>query len=251
MESIVIVENVSKNFNITKRRTNVVGHLRNKFFRQDNTSKDNVFRLENINFTLQKNDNIGIVGLNGSGKSTLLKIIAGLMRPKTGNISVNGSIILLSGFGHGMDSDLTVEENIYLYGSIYGLSRSVLRDEIENILKWAELEDYAQARLRILSAGMKTRLAFSTTTYINKDIVLLDEALTAGDRKFKDKCFEYFENTIKSGKHYLICTHDIAFVGKFCNKTLWLNKGQQIQFGPTEEVLRNYINFINTGEISL
>ena len=237
------VENISKKFFISKKRLNLISHIRSKIA-GDGYGNGNTFNLENINFEITNEDNMAIVGLNGSGKSTLLRIIAGLMKPKSGKVYLNGKAILLSGYGVGMENDLTVEENIYLYGAIYGLSNSSVREKIQDIIEWAELDNFLGANLRILSSGMKTRLAFSTTKHIDSDIYLLDEALTAGDRKFKKKCFDYFKEAISSGKNFVICTHDLAFAERFCNKTLWLNKGEQVEFGNTKEVLNKYIQFI-------
>ncbi len=165
----VKVENVSKKFLISKKRLNLISHLRSKI-KGVGSGNENVFNLQDINFEIFDEDNMAIVGLNGSGKSTLLRIIAGLMKPKSGKVYLNGKAILLSGYGVGMENDLTVEENIYLYGAIYGLSKKSVKDKIQDIIEWAELENFLGANLRILSSGMKSRLAFSTTKHIDSDI---------------------------------------------------------------------------------
>ena len=242
MEYKIKVENISKTFYISKSRQNFITYIASKFSNNQNHG-DRTFKLNCINFEVKENDNVAIVGLNGSGKSTLLRIIAGIMRPNSGSVSLNGKAILLSGFGLGMENDLTVEENIYLFGSIYGLNREMLRDKIKEIIEWAELENFLTAKLRILSSGMRSRLGFSTTKFIDSDIYLFDEALTAGDKKFRKRCYEYFEEAIAIGKTFVICTHDTGFAEKFCNKVLWLNKGEQMAFGDTEEVLNQYIEY--------
>lgn len=122
------------------------------------------------------------------------------------------------------------------------MERKKIKGKLHDIIEWAELQDFVGAELRTLSSGMRARLAFSTMRHVETDIFLLDEALTAGDKNFKKKCEEYFENSKNNGKTFLISTHDLNFVKIFCTKTLWLHKGQQKAFGETEEVLQLYID---------
>jgi len=230
--------NLSKTFQIDRSRVTMFEHLKRRFIRDNKNSK--VFTLTDINFKTLKGEKIGIIGSNGSGKTTLLKLIAGLYRPNKGKIIVEGKVTLLAGLGIGMLDEISLEENVFLYGTIYGLDRGIIKKNLNEILEWAELEDYCGAKLKTLSSGMRSRLAFSTIRYIESDIFLLDEVLTAGDRNFKEKCKEFLNSSIDGGKTYLIATHDMDFLKTHCNKALWLHKGVQKDFGETESVLKHY-----------
>src|SRR5713226_6097929 len=196
--------------------------------------------LNDINIEIRRGEKIGLIGNNGAGKSSLLRLIAGLYLPSQGELYVNGDVTFLAGLGLGMVDELTVEENIYLYGAIFGLERKRIKNYLQEIVEWAELQDFVRAKLKTLSTGMSTRLAFSTTRYIDSDIVLMDEALSAGDRNFKKKCEDVFESYKNTNRTFLFASHDIEFVKKFCSKTLWLHKGQQMAFGDTDLVLQEY-----------
>jgi ABC-2 type transport system ATP-binding protein len=197
--------------------------------------------LTDISLEIRRGEKVGVIGNNGAGKSTLLRLIAGLYVPSKGELHVNGDVTFLAGLGLGMVDDLTVEENIYLYGAIFGLQRRKIKHVLRDILEWAELQDFVTAKLKTLSTGMRTRLAFSTTRYIDSDIVLMDEALSAGDRTFKKKCEDVFESYKTNNRTFLLASHDIEFVKRFCAKTLWLHKGRQIAFGDTVPVLEKYV----------
>jgi ABC-type polysaccharide/polyol phosphate transport system ATPase subunit len=205
-----------------------------------NYHKSNLFTLNNINIKVGKGETIGIIGNNGSGKTTFLKLIAGLYKPNSGKVILNGKLTLLAGLGIGMLDEISVRENVFLYGSIFGLERDEIKEKLLEILEWAELRNFVDAKLRTLSSGMRARLAFSTIRHVETDIFLLDEALSAGDRNFKVKCEEYFNNSKNNGTTFLIATHDLKFVKMFCNKTLWLCKGNQKDFGETDSVLKHY-----------
>lgn len=203
----------------------------------------NRFTLENINISVIKGETIGIIGNNGSGKTTFLKLIAGLYKPNSGKVIVNGKLTLLGGLGIGMLDEITVQENVFLYGSIFGLEREKIKENLLEIVEWAGLRDFIRADLKTLSSGMRSRLAFSTIRHVETDIFLLDEALSAGDRNFKEKCHQYFKSSKDNGKTFLIATHDLEFAKMFCDKTLWLHKGNQKDFGETERVLKSYEEF--------
>lgn len=231
-------ENLCKTFPIDRTRITMFELLKKKLFSNYRNSK--LFTLSDINIKVEKGEIIGIVGNNGSGKTTLLKLIAGLYKPNTGKVIVNGNLTLLAGLGIGMLDEISVLENVFLYGSIVGLDREKIKENILEILEWAELKDFMGAKLKNLSSGMRARLAFSTIRFIETDIFLFDEVLTAGDRDFKEKCKEFLNSSMNGGKTYLIATHDMDFLKTQCKKTLWLDKGVQKGFGETENVLKHY-----------
>ena len=181
-----------------------------------------------------------MIGDNGSGKSTLLRIVAGLHRPTSGTVETQGAQTLLAGLGVGMVDELTVEDNIFLYGAMHSISRQELREKIGEILEWADLQEFRQAPLKSLSTGMRSRLAFSVTRCIATDIYLLDEALTAGDQNFREKCDLVFQSYAQRGSTMLIASHDFDFVERHCGETIWLDHGKQVSLGPTAQVLDLY-----------
>ncbi len=239
MDISVKIKNVSKLFSTNRYYSTTFEMIKQKLLRTY-THSNTFYALRNINLTISRRERIGIIGNNGSGKSTLLRLVAGLHTPDEGKIFTNGKMILLAGWGIGMVEELSVEENIYLLGTIYGMDRSTLKAIFNDIIEWAELQNFVSAKLKTLSTGMKTRLAFSTSRYIQSDIFLLDEALSAGDKSFKDKCIKVFEDYKNSNKTFLIASHDLSFLQSFCNKTLWLSKGEQADFGETQSVLEKY-----------
>lgn len=196
--------------------------------------------LDCINLEVRGGDVVAVIGNNGAGKSTLLRIVAGLYAPTSGKVEMNGRPVLLAGLGVGMVDELRVEHNVFLYGAMHGLSRQNLRTKVDEILEWAGLTDFRHAPLKTLSTGMRSRLAFSVTRYFNSGIYLLDEALTAGDMVFREKCREVFAQYERNRKTLLVATHDSVFVERYCNKVLWLQKGRQMGFGPPEMVLPLY-----------
>jgi len=199
--------------------------------------------LDSISVTIPRSEIVGVIGENGAGKTTLLKTIAGLYVATEGRVEVNGEISLLAGLGAGMIDDLTVTDNVWLYGAVCRVRRSKIRAAFDGILQWAELENFANAELRTLSMGMRTRLAFAIAMQIDSDTVLMDEAFSAGDKRFQEKCNRFFEESKSAGRTFVVATHNLDFVRAFCTSTLWLHKGRAMAFGPTDAVLEQYIGF--------
>ena len=239
MDPAVKTENVHKTFSGARERKSMFRALEASVLRK-RTHSTPVRALVDITVTLLRGEKIGIVGNNGSGKTTLLKVIAGLYGLSGGNLYVNGNVSFLAGFGIGMVDELSVEENIFLYGAIYGMERDRIKRNLHEIIEWADLQNFEKSKLKTLSAGMITRLAFSAVRHIETDILLIDEALSAGDKNFRRKCQEYFERSKQNDKTFIVATHDLEFVNMFCTKTLWLHKGRQMAFGETGDVLKAY-----------
>ncbi len=209
-------------------------------FGKNGSSPGKFYALSKITLEVGKGEWLGVIGHNGAGKTTLLKLIAGLLQPDKGKVILNGSVTYLSSFGVGMIDELSVVENVFLNGAIYGISREVIGVNLDEIIEWAELQNFTKTKFKHLSSGMRSRLAFSTTRYVDADIYLLDEALSAGDSRFQEKCREIFEGYRSNGKSFMIAAHSFEFIEKFCDKTLWLNKGEIKAFGETAKILEQY-----------
>jgi ABC-type polysaccharide/polyol phosphate transport system ATPase subunit len=238
VKPIIQFDDVSKSFNGLQLRRLV--RIARKYLSSNGAAFEPYFALRQISLDIRRGDKIAVVGNNGSGKTTLLKLIAGLYRPTRGRIDVDGRVLLLRGVGTGMLDELSVAENLYLYGIIYGMERASIQEKFDEVLEWAELTDFASAELRTLSSGMRARLAFSLTRHFDTDIFLLDEAFSVGDKDFREKYEEVFSKQKNGERTYLIATHDLAFARLFCRNTIWLQKGRLMAFGETEKVLRQY-----------
>ena len=239
MMPAIQIRNVSKVFSTERRQPTFFSLL--KHLLHQKVARPNFFlALKHVDFEIQQGEKVGLIGNNGSGKSTLLKIISRLYRPDEGSVQTNGEMLLLTGLGTGMLDELSLEENIILYGSMYGLDRTAIQAVIPEILEWAELKRFARAKLKTLSSGMRSRLAFSATRHLKADILLLDEALTAGDKNFQSKCQATFDDYKKTARTFLVATHDLGFVERFCSKTIWLHMGHLMAFDDSDRVLQEY-----------
>ncbi|MFC1576918.1 ABC transporter ATP-binding protein [Candidatus Omnitrophota bacterium] len=199
-----------------------------------------VSALNDINFDVYQGDRIGLIGDNGSGKTTLLRIIAGLYKKTRGAVNVKGTMAAFLQLGAGMERDLTTLENIFLFGAIVGLERKVIRRRLGDILGFAEIEDFLHYPLRDLSAGTVQRLVFSIAHYVESDILILDEMLASGDIGFREKCYKALEDNVNMSKTIIIASHQTEVIKRFCKKVLLLDKGRQVAFGPTKEILDIY-----------
>lgn len=186
---------------------------------------------QNITFSLEKGDMLGIIGTNGAGKSTLLKVISGIMEPTGGYVKREGNVAALLELASGFDGDLTVRENAYLRGAMLGYTRRFMDETYDSIIDFAELKDFQDRPFKQLSSGMKSRLAFSIASLVQPDILILDEVLSVGDGAFRKKSEAKMREIIKSGATTILVSHSIQQVKALCNKVLWLEKGRQVAFG--------------------
>jgi len=238
-EAAVVVDSVTKSFKIplegsTGLKQKIVNVFRNKKGYRQFTP------LNDISFTVNKGDFFGIVGKNGSGKSTLLKTIAEIYSPDKGSVTVNGSLVPFIELCVGFNPELTGRENVYLNGALLGFSRKEVVALYDEIVEFAELEDFMEERLKNYSSGMQVRLAFSIAIKAEGDILLLDEVLAVGDAAFQQKCFNYFEQLRKDKKTIIIVTHDMGAVKRFCNKALIIKNGVIEQIGNPQDIADLY-----------
>ena len=201
--------------------------------------------LENVSFSIERGDMLGIVGTNGAGKSTLLKVISGILLPSKGTVKVNGSIAALLELASGFDGDLTVRENTYLRGALLGYTRKFMNENYNKIIDFAELNDFQDVPFKHLSSGMKSRLAFSIACLVNPDILILDEVLSVGDGRFRDKSEKKMKEIIKNGTTTILVSHSLSQIQRTCNKVLWLDKGKVKDFGDVNKICEEYKRFIS------
>ena len=197
-----------------------------------------------VTFELEKGDMLGIVGTNGAGKSTLLKAISGIMVPTRGKIQTNGTVAALLELTSGFDGDLTVRENTYLRGALLGYTRAFMDQMYDEIISFAELQDFQERPFKQLSSGMKSRLAFSIASLVNPDILILDEVLSVGDGSFRQNSGNKMREILAIGVTGILVSHSIDQVRELCNKVLWLDHGKQMDFGETQEVCDRYEAFM-------
>ena len=200
-----------------------------------------------VTFSLEKGDMMGIIGTNGAGKSTLLKAISGIMIPTEGKVRTRGTIAALLELTSGFDGDLTVRENTYLRGALLGYTRKFMDDMYDQIIEFAELQDFQDRPFKQLSSGMKSRLAFSIACLVNPDIIILDEVLSVGDGAFRKKSYDKMQEILSSGVTGILVSHSVGQVRDMCNKILWLDHGKQVAFGGDVKMLCDaYEHFMAT-----
>ncbi len=205
--------------------------------------------VNNVTFTVEQGDMLGIIGTNGAGKSTLLKVVTQIMRPSAGYCRVNGKIAALLELASGFDGDLNLRENAYLRGAMLGYTREFMDKKYPEILAFSELTEFESRPFKQLSSGMKSRIAFSIASMVEPEILILDEVLSVGDGAFREKSEGKMREIIKNGKATILVSHSIPQVRRLCNKVLWLDHGKQIAFGDTSPICDKYEQFLKTGAL--
>ncbi len=239
MENIAIsVKNVSKEFKIP-----VNGHantLQERFINPFRKVEYREFKaLKNLSFDVKKGEFFSVIGPNGAGKSTLLKIVSQIYVPDEGRVYVNGKLVPFLELGVGFNPDLSAKENVYLNGTILGLTKKELDGYIDDIFDFAELRDFANMNIKNFSSGMQVRLAFSIAIRVKSDILILDEVLAVGDGEFQKKCYNYFEN-IRGKKTILFVSHALESVKKYSDRVLWLKEDKTYEIGKPEDMVGAY-----------
>lgn len=196
--------------------------------------------LQDVSFEIKKGARIGIIGDNGAGKSTLLKIISKVIKPTNGSVKVIGNVAPLLELGAGFDQELTGRKNIYLNGAILGKNKEYLDNQLEEIIKFADLGEFIDVPLKNYSSGMKARLGFAVASHIDADIIILDEVLGVGDKNFKVKSQEKIRELIFSGKTIILVSHSLGEIENLTDTVIWLEHGKIRKIGETKEILDEY-----------
>src|SRR6266542_1199465 len=196
--------------------------------------------LVDLSFEIARGEMVGIVGPNGSGKSTLLKLLAGIVRPTRGSVEVRGRLAALLELGAGFHPEISGRENIEINGLLLGLSRRQIAERFDEIVRFAELEEFLDAPLKTYSSGMAVRLGFSIAAHSDPDVLLVDEVLAVGDEAFSHRCLEKFAEFERAGKTILVVSHDLALVSERCRRAIWLDRGRLQADGPARETVTLY-----------
>ena len=238
-DAIVAVDHVSMKFNLSSEKFDSFKEYVIKSIKRQ-VSYDEFWALQDVSFHVEKGQSLGLVGLNGSGKSTMLKIIAGVLKPTRGRVTVRGNMAPLIELGAGFDMDLTARENVFLNGALLGYNRTEMEAQYEDIVKFSELEEFMNVPVKNFSSGMVSRLAFAIATIGVPDILICDEVLSVGDFRFQEKCEERIGNMKEKGTTILFVSHSLAQVEKICDKIVWLEKGHLKMFGDAGDICRIY-----------
>lgn len=239
MDNIIEVSNVSVRFNLEQEKTDTIKEYLLKLVKGQ-LHFNEFYALRDVSFNVERGDSLALIGTNGSGKSTMLKLIAGVLYPARGKVSVKGSIAPLIELGAGFDIDLTARENIFLNGAVLGHSRAYMKRHFDEIVDFAEIEEFIDVPVKNFSSGMVARLGFSIATQVRADILVVDEILAVGDFMFQQKCYKRMEEMLSGGTTLLFVSHDAEMVKRMCRRAVWLNDGVMMDIGEAAAVCDKY-----------
>ena len=223
--------------------------LTGKMFRQQELSerdKRDFWALQDISFEVKRGESFGIIGPNGAGKSTILKILSRIMKPTKGSMLVNGRLSALIEVSAGFHQDLTGRENIYLNGTILGMTRLEIDSKVDQIIDFSGIEEFIDTPVKRYSSGMFARLGFSVAAHVNPDVLIVDEVLSVGDWAFQAKCLERMKEILATGTTVLFVSHNLKAVSEFCTRSILLNEGKIVIAGSTNDVIASYLNNADT-----
>ncbi len=255
-ETVIKVSNLSKRYRIGLKEemhdslaSSITAFLKNPFksFKKlknlSNTSQESediFYALKNISFDVKKGEVLGIVGMNGAGKSTLLKVLSRITEPSEGDIEIKGRVASLLEVGTGFHPDLTGRENIFLNGTILGMSKKEIIEKMEEIIEFSGVRKFIDTPVKRYSSGMRVRLAFSVAANLDPEVLIIDEVLAVGDYEFQKKCFGKMQDVARGGKTILFVSHNMAAVNQLCTRAILLKKGEKIADGTVSEIIEAY-----------
>ena len=237
MSVAIRVKDLTKKYKLYQKRS---ARLANAFGKEKNIKE--FYALKGVSFEISKGECVGIIGHNGAGKSTLLKLLTGVAFPTSGEIEINGRLASMLELGSGFNPELTGMENIYFNGSLNGLTKEEIDGKLKDILEFADIGNFIEQPVKNYSSGMFARLAFAVAINVDPDILIVDEILSVGDVGFQVKCMEKFNEFKKKGKTILYVSHGLGTVKKFCDRAIWLQKGEVVDDGNSVIVVERYYN---------
>lgn len=236
----ISVRHLTKQFNIPHQKNRTIFERIQARILHHESGYETFDALNDLSFVIRKGETVGVIGPNGSGKSTLLKLLAGVLYPTRGCVLVNGRVAPFLELGVGFEVELTARENIYLYGSIMGMSRREIDRKYWDIMHFSELRRFENMKIRNFSSGMHLRLGFSIAIHTNPDILLVDEVLAVGDESFQQKCMEKIEEIRREGKTILFVSHELDQIRAVCRTCMLFQNGQITATGTPDEVIDQY-----------
>lgn len=246
MEKMIEVQDVTMRFRMANDRVNslkefLVQRLRGKLQFREFTA------LNHVSFDVNRGEVVGLIGHNGAGKSTILKIISGILKPTEGHVTVRGGVVPMLELGSGFDFDMTGRENVFLNGAIMGYSESFLEERFNEIVEFSELKQFIDVPLRNYSSGMVARLAFAVAVLVEPEILIVDEVLAVGDAEFQEKSKRRMMELMGGGTTVLFVSHSLGQIRELCDRVVWIEQGNLIAFGETEEICNRYESSLNLG----
>ncbi len=239
-EIIIKFENVSKTYHSSLRSFNIREIFARVLQPKDSKPKE-IKSLDNVSFEIYKGETVAIIGQNGSGKSTALKLIAGISGPSEGKVTIKGEITSMLALGAGLHPDFTGRENIFLNGSLFGMSNNYLSSRTADIIEFSELGEKIDQPVRTYSSGMMARLSFSIAIQVQAEILLIDEVLAVGDIAFQEKCLQKFEEIKKRKETTIVMvTHSLKQAEEHCSKVIWIQNSKLMKVGSPKEIVKEY-----------
>ena len=243
-ENSINVKNVSKKFRLYhEKRTTLFESITGSINRKPHYETLQV--LDDVSFNVKKGESFGIVGRNGSGKTTLLRILSNIYQPDSGSVETNGIVVPVLALGLGFHPDLTAITNIYQSSILLGISKKQIKEKIDDIIKFAELEKFADTKLKNFSSGMQMRLAFATAVQVDPAVLLLDEVIAVGDVNFQKKCLDVMLDFKKRGKSIVLVSHNPGDIETLCDRAMFLKEGSIDIIGKPTKVLDSYKNYMS------
>lgn len=247
-DAAVIVEDLQITYRVNLERKSSLKNALVKAGKRQKTNYREVRALRGVSFDVPQGKCTGFIGANGAGKSTLMRAVAGILPPSSGTIQVRGKVSTLLALGVGFNTALTGRENVVLGGMAAGLTRSQVKDKFDEIADFADLGDFIDMPMRTYSSGMFSRLAFSVAVNMEPDILIIDEALSAGDAAFKEKAGKKMQSLMDSAGTMLLVSHALATIQELSDEVVWLHKGKLIRRGDPQEVCQAYMDFLKVGD---
>lgn len=245
MTAAIEFDHVSKRFTMQRGQPRSFQEIAVNLFRRNNHRREEFWTLRDVSFTVQPGETVGIIGPNGVGKSTVLKLISRIIHPTSGRITTHGRIGALLELGAGFHPDLTGRENIYLNGSIMGMSRAQTRQSLDEIIAFTELDRFIDMPVKHYSSGMYVRLGFAIAVQVRPDILLIDEILAVGDQVFQQKCIERIGDLKREGVTIVLVSHSLGDVWNLCQRAIWLQDGKIKADGDSTVVTNEYLAYTN------
>ena len=239
MGPAIVAEDLGIKFSLNRRKHRRMRELLLRG-RSSTLASGEFWALRHVGFEVEHGEAVGLVGANGHGKSTLLRLVAGVMIPDEGRVRVDGGVAPLIELTGGFAGDLSARDNVYLTGGLHGLSKRQIDQRFDDIIDFAGVGDFVDTQFRHFSSGMKVRLGFAVVTTLDEPILLVDEVLAVGDKKFREQCYQRMEQMLAEGRTLVLVSHNENDLRRFCKRGLYLRHGELVSDGPIDDVLKQY-----------